>query len=192
MNVSPKKSDKNQRPSNSLEEFTINYTEEKQHHTAVLSPGSPLFDRSSSEVVSGVPGKIKILRNLKKHCLIQAKAYTDQHKRMSASDSTVDVLNALLQSSSVSLTVLGITYPGLLLYSAITGGAGFVLGRIQDKLNLKAHYTRYSITTRQYSDLARQIVAVLAKNGMTVDEYTSYIAEVSDRISLIEDSSLLI
>jgi hypothetical protein len=80
----------------------------------------------------------------------------------------------------------------VLVASAICSGLSFIVSRTQDKINLKQKYTQHNLTIKQYSDLNREICSVLSKNHLTNEEYQAYIDEIYDKISLIEDTSLII
>lgn len=152
---------------------------------------SPISDKHRPSVSETNP-KRKILRSLRDDCLIKVKQYRKKYKKLKRIDDAIDGGCALLTGISISFTVSGIGFPPLLIASACTSGFEFVVSRVQDKYNLKARYTQHNLSINQYSNLAREILTVLTKNNLSNEEYQSYICEITDKISLIEDSSMII
>lgn len=136
--------------------------------------------------------KTKILRGIRDDCIKQMKAYKKKFKRLKRLDDIIDMTTATLTGISISLTITGMTLPPLLLASAITSGTSFIIDRVQDKYNLKSKYTQHNLTINQYNNLSREILAVLTKNNLTQDEYHNYIVEITDKISLIQDTAIII
>jgi hypothetical protein len=136
--------------------------------------------------------KKQILRDIKNECILKSKKYKKKFKKYKRIDDFIDGTNALLNGVSISLIISGFGIPPLLVASAITSGVNFILSRFQDKINLKSKYTNHNLSINQYSNLSREILAVLTKNNLSSEEYHNYICEVTDKIALIEDSSLII
>jgi len=136
--------------------------------------------------------KVKVLRQLRKDCIQKIKKYKKKFKILKRIDDIIDMSTATLTGISISLTITGMTIPPLLIASATTSGVAFVIDRIQDKYNLKSKYTQHNLTINQYNNLSREILAVLTKNNLSPSEYHNYIVEITDKISLIEDTAIII
>ena len=134
--------------------------------------------------------KIRLLKKIKDDCFKNVSAYKKKYRKLKRIDTLIDISNSLLTGISISLTISGMAIPPLLIASASLSGLTFVSSRVQDKANLKAKYTSHNQTFQNYSDLARSITVVLAKNNLSQAEYHNFIQETLDRISLIESSQL--
>lgn len=136
--------------------------------------------------------KVKILRGLRDDCNKQIQNYKKKFKKLKRLDDFIDMTTATLTGISISLTITGMTLPPLLLASAITSGTSFIIDRVQDKYNFKSKYTQHNLTINQYNNLSREILTVLTKNSLTEEEYHSYIVEITDKLSLIQDTAIII
>jgi len=136
--------------------------------------------------------KVKILRQLRNDCIEKIAKYKKKFKKIKKIDDFIDMTTATLTGVSISLTITGMTLPPLLIASITTSGLAFIIDRVQDKYNFKSKYTQHNLTINQYNNLAREILAVLTKNNLSPEEYHSYIVEITDKISLIEDTAIII
>lgn len=136
--------------------------------------------------------KINILRKIMYDCKEKVEIYKKKYRKLKKIDDIIDVSTSFLTGSSITCTVMGMTAPPLLIASASLSGLAFIMSGVQDKYNLKRRYEQLKMSIQQYSNLIREIIAVLSKNNLTSDEYHNYITEIYDKISLIEDSSLII
>jgi len=134
--------------------------------------------------------KINILKEILKDCQNSSKNYKRKYKKTKRIDDMLDLTNALLSGTSISLIAVGFTIPPFLIASASLSSIAFILSRCQDKYNFKSRYTQNHLTLCQYNDLAREIRAVLSKNNLTSDQYQLFIEECYDKMSLIEDSQI--
>jgi hypothetical protein len=135
--------------------------------------------------------KIKILNELKGGCLKKSKLYKKRYKKLKKIDDITDFTTSILNASSISLIVSSVSMPLLVIPSAVCSSIQFVIGQVQNKVNLKNRYNRHLTTSYQYEQLAREILIVLSKNHLTNDQYEAYIQEVNDKIGLIQDSEIL-
>ena len=153
---------------------------------------------SSNELTSiinngGSPRQKKdLLRKILNNCKDLIKKHTQKYRKLKKIDDVLDGSNAFLTGASITCTIMGMTLPPLLIASASLSGSSFIISRVQDKYNLKRRYESHKLSIQQYSNLQREILAVLTKNNLTSEEYHHYIQEVYDKISLIEDNSLII
>ena len=131
--------------------------------------------------------KIKALKEIKQKCFNRARYHSVKHKKLKKIDDIIGVVSSTLNASSIALVIVGFSNPIFLVISAVCSGLDFILCRIMDKYDLKSKHLQHQNTNREYSDLVREISIVLLKNNMTSDEYTRYLEEVSDKISMIEN-----
>ena len=136
--------------------------------------------------------KRRVLRDIKQKCIKYVKSNTKKYLKLKFINDMLDLSLAFLQSAGISCTVLGMTYPVLLPISAVVSGVAFIGSRLQDKYNFKTKLAQHQLTIRQFNHISREIVAVLSKNNLSEDEYYNYIIEIQDKISLIEDSSIIV
>jgi len=151
-----------------------------------------MSDNSPNSKSDEYHDKVKILRKLRKDCIDKIKIYKKKFKKLKRIDDAIDMMTATFTGVSISLTITGMTFPPLLIASATTSGFAFIIDRVQDKYNFKSKYTQHNLTINQYNNLAREILTVLTKNNLTPDEYHNYIVEITDKISLIEDTAIII
>lgn len=155
--------------SNSLDELLIS-----------KSPNSPITNKK------------KILRKIIDDCRRKVKLHKKKFKKLKKTDDVLDGMNAFLTGSSISCTVIGMQLPPLLIVSASLSGTAFIISRVQDKYNLKRRYEQHKITIQQYQGLVREILSVMTKNNLSREEYENYVEEIYDKISLIEDTSIIV
>ena len=132
------------------------------------------------------------MRKIIDDCRKKVKNHKKKFKKLKKTDDILDGLNAFLTGGSISCTVIGMHIPPLLILSASLSGTAFIMSRVQDKYNLKRRYEQHKITIQQYQGLVREILSVMTKNNLTPEEYQNYVEEIYDKISLIEDTSIII
>jgi hypothetical protein len=169
--------------------YTMETVEVKVAETVPLDYATVRTDHTGN---AHIQAKIDVLRGLKDQCLALSKAFKAKFRKTKRIDELIDGWNTLLQSASISMTIIGMSVPPLLVGSSIAAGVAFVSGRVQDKYNFKSRFTKHRLTHKQYADLSREICAVLAKNNLTSNEYHMYIVEIQDKMSLIEDTSTVL
>lgn len=149
---------------------------------------------SSSNIksIEDYKDKVKLLKDVKKDLTTKINEYKKKYKKLKKYDDIIDASTSLLSASSISCTIIGMTLPPLLIVSASLSGISFIISRVQDKYNLKRRYEQHHLTINQYSNLVREIITVLTKNNLTSEQYHNYLTEVYDKISLIEDTSIVI
>ena len=139
-----------------------------------------------------ISDKKKLLREMAKNCVNKSKLYRKRHKKYKFRDDIIDLSVSMMVGASMSLTIMGITFPILLIPSAILSGIAFVLSQAQRQYNLKHRYNMDSITCIQLQELSREISIVLRKNHLSNEDYEDFLSDVSNKLSLIEDSAIII
>ena len=145
-----------------------------------------LKDRSSPSQ------KRDLLRKIMYDCKEKVLNYKKKYRKLKKIDDSIDAINAFLTGSSITCTIMGMTIPPLLILSASLSGSSFIMSRVQDKYNLKRKYEQHKTTILQYGNLQREIMTVLTKNNLSSEDYHHYLQEVYDKISLIDDNSIII
>lgn len=136
--------------------------------------------------------KIELLRKILNDCKNKVKIHKKKFRKYKKIDDITDMSTAFLTGTSITCTIMGMTMPPLLIISASLSGSAFIISRIQDKANLKRKCEQHKTSVLQYSNLQREILTVLTKNSLSSSDYHHYIQEVYDKISLIEDNSLIV
>jgi len=139
-----------------------------------------------------ISDKKKLLREMAKNCVNKSKLYRKRHKKYKFRDDIIDLSVSMMVGASMSLTIMGITFPILLIPSAILSGIAFVLSQAQRQYNLKHRYNMDSITCIQLQELSREISIVLRKNHLSSEDYEDFLNDVSNKLSLIEDTAIII
>lgn len=139
-----------------------------------------------------ISDKKKLLREMAKKCVDKSKLYKKRHKKLKWRDDMIDLSTSILVGGSMSLTIMGITFPILLIPSAVLSGIAFVLSQAQRQYNLKHRYNMDGITCIQLQELSREISIVMRKNHLSNDDYEDFLNDVSNKLSLIEDTAIII
>jgi hypothetical protein len=164
-------------------------TEEKK---LVLTPYTLSKNTSVTKIhdTGDIPGKIKNIKLILKDCLARAEKHKKAYKKKKRRSDIIDGINTGLSASSIACLIVGLEFPPVLIPSAILSGLNFIISRVSERYNLPQQYSQHNLTSRQYSDLAREIRIVLSKNHMSSQDYQNYLEEIGDKISLISDSEL--
>ena len=106
-----------------------------------------------------------------------------------------DIFESLLMGCSTIATTnaiftLSVPNPATLIICASFGIAGTLLTGLSRALSIKSRYESYRTSFNQYSDLEREIRAVLVKNHLDSQDLEILIIDVGHRLSLIEDTSI--
>lgn len=161
-----------------------------------MESNSPDKKKSNSDLLlldNGSPTqKISLLRKIMNDCKHNVRIHRKKYKKLKKIDDILDGLSAFMTGTSITCTVMGMTLPPLLIVSASLSGSSFIMSRVQDKYNLKRRYETHKMSVLQYSNLQREILTVLTKNNLSSEEYHHYIQECYDKISIIEDNSLIV
>jgi hypothetical protein len=139
-----------------------------------------------------IENKKKLLRQMAKECVDKSILYRRRHKKYKFRDDMIDIFTSSCVACSMSLTIVGITFPILLIPSAVLSGLAFVITQAQRQYDLKRRYNMDGITYTQLVELSREINIVIRKNHMTNEEYEDFVSDVSNKLSLIEDTAVII
>lgn len=131
------------------------------------------------------------LLSIKAVCFEKIEYYKKRYKRLKLIDDILDGTSTVCSASGLALLVLGISNPVLLIASGICSGFSFVLTQVQNKMDLKNKYNHHDNTVKQYSEIVREISTILLRNHLTKTQYLEYLQHINDKISLIEDNSIL-
>jgi hypothetical protein len=139
-----------------------------------------------------IADKKKLLRQMAKECVEKSILYRRRHKKYKFRDDLIDMFTSSCVACSMSLTIVGITFPILLIPSAVLSGIAFIITQAQRQYDLKRRYNMDGITYTQLVELSREINIVIRKNHMTNEEYEDFVSDVSNKLSLIEDTAVII
>lgn len=106
-----------------------------------------------------------------------------------------DIYEALLMGCSTIATTnaiftISVPNPATLIICATFGVGATLLTGLSRALSIKSRYESYRTSFNQYSDLEREIRAVLIKNHLDSKDLEILIIDIGHRLSLIEDSSI--
>tara|TARA_R110000772_G_scaffold17782_1_gene49488 strand:+ start:1566 stop:1991 length:426 start_codon:yes stop_codon:yes gene_type:complete len=136
--------------------------------------------------------KKSLLRQISRDCIVKARSYRTRHKKLKFRDNAIDIFTSVLVAGSMSLTIMGITFPVLLIPSAVCSSIAFVITQAQRSYNLKHRYNMDAITYTQFEQISREISIVLRKNHLTNDDLIDFLEDINNRIALIEDTAIII
>jgi hypothetical protein len=139
-----------------------------------------------------ISDKKNLLRKMAKDCIDKSKLYRKRYKRYKFRDDMIDIFTSSCVACSMSFTIVGITFPILLIPASVLSGFAFIITQVQRQYDLKRRYHMDSVTYTQLVELSREISIVLRKNHLTNEEYEDFLNDVSNKLSLIEDTAIII
>jgi hypothetical protein len=137
--------------------------------------------------------KRKIIKGYIHTCRLKAEQYTNLHKKYRTYDSVCDLWVGLLNFLVVSSIFLGGVVnqdDGYVTASAILSTLAGIVIVIQRSLNFRDKYHSYQTSSKQYSDLVRDVTVKLTKNHLRSEDYDIIISEMVERLAIIEDHTL--
>jgi hypothetical protein len=120
--------------------------------------------------------KRKIINLLYLQCLRERKKYHSRYKSTKSFDTACDIITAVLNSASISMSVSSITYPYLIFGSAISTAMAMMI---------------YGVTISQLDSVARDIIARMHVNNQSSDQYSLFLESINLRLDMIDDSKII-
>lgn len=149
--------------------------------------GANISDGKDSPVsINFLTNKKSILKNILKECLDKSKKHQKKHSRYKMYDEVLGLVEAGLSAVSIVLLLSGY---GVVL-AVICNSGSFVLGRVREKLNYTMKQNKHNLSFKQYSNLARELQAILSKNHLTDEDIINIIDEINGKMALIQDDEL--
>jgi hypothetical protein len=136
------------------------------------------FQRSKS--------KKELLCEILSECCERTKDHNKKHHKLKKIDDIVDVIISCSSAVSICLLLSVVAIPVAIGLS----GMSFVLGAISKSLNWKGKYLSHNQSSRNFSNLAREINTTLRRNHLTNDDLIEYMESVNARIRLIEENEI--
>ena len=78
----------------------------------------------------------------------------------------------------------------MLIASAVISTLSGLLLVFQRTFNFRDKYQSHQVAAKQYSDLHRDIKMTLARNHMTSEDWQRLVADITQRIAIIEDYTI--
>ena len=136
--------------------------------------------------------KKKLIEELLSEIKLKKKLYYKIMKKFKKYD---DISEAILMGSSaiavssIFTTIVTIN-PITLIISATFASINSVGSAVKRVVNIREKHESYKTTYNQLSDLFRESRVILARNHLDSDDLDNLLNDISNRLSLIEDSSL--
>ena len=102
---------------------------------------------------------------------------------------TIIIASGWVSISSI-ITTLSATDKTFLLIGTVFTSFSTILSAMKRVLNVTGKYESYKTSFTQLSDLERETRIVLVKNHLSGDDIVNLLSDMSNRLSLIEDSAL--
>lgn len=126
----------------------------------------------------------------KKELLHEISVNKEKYRKLKKTDDMLDVANTVLGACSIAFIITGLGIHPLLIASACTSGASFVLSQVQNKYNMKARYGHMRSLFLEYTSIVEEINIVLVKNNMSAEEYSLFLESINSKIGLVRDNLL--
>lgn len=148
----------------------------------IMNSNSTTKELKSSELIKDLLDEIKFKK--KKYYRLMR-----HYKRIDDITESLLIGSNAIAVSSLIVTLATIN-PISLIIGASLSTVSTVGSAIKRVIDIRSKFESYRTTYNQLSDLFRETKIVLAKNHLTPDDYQSLLNDVSNRLSLIEDSAL--
>ena len=135
--------------------------------------------------------KRKIINLLYLQCLRERKKYHSRYKSTKSFDTACDIITAVLNSASISMSVSSITYPYLIFGSAISTAMAMMISQTQRAAGTRSKLTSYGVTISQLDSVARDIIARMHVNNQSSDQYSLFLESINLRLDMIDDSKII-
>lgn len=123
----------------------------------------------------------------------KARVYNKDHQKYLNYDTMCDVLVALLNFTIVSSIFIGGPVDNERAYLISSATLSTLAGLIfvfQRSFNFRSKYQSFQISSKQYKDLVRDISLLLARQNLTLEDCSRCLTDITQRLSVIEDSTI--
>jgi hypothetical protein len=133
-----------------------------------------------------------LLNNLIKEIDTKKNLYERKSISLKNIDSALEMVITFLNVSSTTCLVMGLSHlnPILLITGTIMGAISGVMSSVKSVSGIKRKIETHKTTFLQLKELSRESKIVLARNHLTADDKIDLLNNISNRLSLIDDSAI--
>ena len=136
--------------------------------------------------------KQALLNNLIKEIDSKKNLYEQKTIKLKNIDSILEMIISFMSVSSTSVLVIGLTHlnPVLLICGTVLSSLSGILNAVKNVSGIQRKIESHKTTFLNLKELSRESKIILARNHLTSDDKINLLNDISNRLSLIDDSSI--
>ena len=133
-----------------------------------------------------------LLNNLIKEIDSKKNLYEQKTIKLKNIDSILEMIISFMSVSSTSVLVIGLTHlnPVLLICGTVLSSLSGILNAVKNVSGIQRKIEIHKTTYLNLKELSRESKIILARNHLTSDDKINLLNDISNRLSLIDDSSI--
>jgi hypothetical protein len=133
-----------------------------------------------------------LLNNLIKEIDSKKNLYENKTIKLKNIDNILEMIISFLSVSSTSVLIIGLTHlnPVLLICGTVLSSLSGILNAVKNVSGIQRKIEIHKTTFLNLKELSRESKIILARNHLTSDDKINLLNDISNRLSLIDDSSI--
>jgi len=133
-----------------------------------------------------------LLNNLIKEIDSKKNLYEKKTIKLKNIDNILEIVISFMSVSSTSVLIIGLTHlnPILLITGTVLSSLSGILNAVKNVSGIQRKIEIHKTTYLNLKELSRESKIILARNHLTSDDKINLLNDISNRLSLIDDSSI--
>jgi len=133
-----------------------------------------------------------LLNNLIKEIDSKKNLYEKKTIKLKNIDNILEIVISFMSVSSTSVLIIGLTHlnPVLLICGTVLSSLSGILNAVKNVSGIQRKIEIHKTTFLNLKELSRESKIILARNHLTSDDKINLLNDISNRLSLIDDSSI--
>jgi len=133
-----------------------------------------------------------LLNNLIKEIDSKKNLYEKKTIKLKNIDNILEIVISFMSVSSTSVLIIGLTHlnPVLLICGTVLSSLSGILNAVKNVSGIQRKIEIHKTTYLNLKELSRESKIILARNHLTSDDKINLLNDISNRLSLIDDSSI--
>ena len=133
-----------------------------------------------------------LLNNLIKEIDSKKNLYEQKTIKLKNIDNILEIVISFMSVSSTSVLIIGLTHlnPILLITGTVLSSLSGILNAVKNVSGIQRKIEIHKTTYLNLKELSRESKIILARNHLTSDDKINLLNDISNRLSLIDDSSI--
>jgi hypothetical protein len=133
-----------------------------------------------------------LLNNLIKEIDSKKNLYEQKTIKLKNIDNVLEMIISFMSVSSTSVLIIGLTHlnPVLLICGTVLSSLSGILNAVKNVSGIQRKIEIHKTTFLNLKELSRESKIILARNHLTSDDKINLLNDISNRLSLIDDSSI--
>jgi len=133
-----------------------------------------------------------LLNNLIKEIDSKKNLYEKKTIKLKNIDNILEIIISFMSVSSTSVLIIGLTHlnPILLITGTVLSSLSSILNAVKNVSGIQRKIEIHKTTFLNLKELSRESKIILARNHLTSDDKINLLNDISNRLSLIDDSSI--